>query len=124
MNYRRRQDSALGAVLSADAPTVHSSITDGKYLETWVRENEKVFPTIRPDVIEQGVWIVTSTYSTKKVSLQVWEDRESVVKSGFSAGEEDVAPTAERGELGHSDDALTYEAKIPQLFSCNLRVRH
>ncbi|KAF9766838.1 hypothetical protein IL306_000691 [Fusarium sp. DS 682] len=106
--------NTVGAVLVMKNPVVRSSIDDGTFLERWFNENSGVFPKLRSAVRDQGVWLVTSTYTSEQVALNVWQDKDKVVKLGLSAGIEGIfnlEPSIERGEARHTDGSFTYRAK-------------
>ncbi|TVY67330.1 Ankyrin repeat domain-containing protein 17 [Fusarium oxysporum f. sp. cubense] len=95
-------------------PVVRSRIDDGDFLDRWFKENQRLFPEIRSAVREYGVWLVTTTYTTKEIALNVWQDKDKVVKLGFSAGIDGIVnlePSIERGEKRHADGSFTYRAK-------------
>ncbi|SCO78262.1 uncharacterized protein FRV6_02475 [Fusarium oxysporum] len=109
-----RNSNTLGAVLVMKNPVVRSSIDDGDFLDRWFKENQRLFPEIRSAVREHGVWLVTTTYTTKEIALNVWQDKDKVVKLGFSAGIDGIVnlePSIERGEKRHADGSFTYRAK-------------
>ncbi|KAL7768440.1 hypothetical protein ACKLNR_002741 [Fusarium oxysporum f. sp. zingiberi] len=109
-----RNSNTLGAVLVMKNPVVRSSIDDGDFLDRWFKENQRLFPEIRSAVREYGVWLVTTTYTTKEIALNVWQDKDKVVKLGFSAGIDGIVnlePSIERGEKRHADGSFTYRAK-------------
>lgn len=110
-----RNSNTLGAVLVMKNPVVRSSIDDGDFLDRWFKENQRLFPEIRSAVREHGVWLVTTTYTTKEIALNVWQDKDKVVKLGFSAGIDGIVnlePSIERGEKRHADGSFTYRAKV------------
>ncbi|TXC00790.1 hypothetical protein FocTR4_00008011 [Fusarium oxysporum f. sp. cubense] len=109
-----RNSNTLGAVLVMKNPVVRSSIEDGDFLDRWFKENQRLFPEIRSAVREHGVWLVTTTYTTEEIALNVWQDKDKVVKLGFSAGIDGIVnlePSIERGEKKHADGSFTYRAK-------------
>ncbi|RYC86977.1 hypothetical protein BFJ63_vAg10110 [Fusarium oxysporum f. sp. narcissi] len=96
-----RNSNTLGAVLVMKNPVVRSSIDDGDFIDRWFKENQKLFPEIRSAVREHGVWLVTTPYTTKEIALNVWQDKDKVVKLGFSAGIDGIVylePSIEHGE--------------------------
>ncbi|KAH7164964.1 ankyrin repeat-containing domain protein [Fusarium sp. MPI-SDFR-AT-0072] len=109
-----RNSNTLGAVLVMKNPVVRSSIEDGAFLDRWFKENQRLFPEIRSAVREHGVWLVTTTYTTEEIALNVWQDKDKVVKLGFSVGIDGIVnlePSIERGEKKHADGSLIYRAK-------------
>ncbi|EWZ36544.1 hypothetical protein FOZG_10538 [Fusarium oxysporum Fo47] len=109
-----RNSNTLGAVLVMKNPVVRFSIDDGDFIDRWFKENQRLLPEIRSAVREHGVWLVTTTYTTKEIALNVRQDKDKVVKLGFSAGIDGIVnlePSIERGEKRHADGSFTYPAK-------------
>ncbi|KAH8773371.1 ankyrin repeat-containing domain protein [Hyaloscypha sp. PMI_1271] len=104
----------FGAVLITHGPVIRSKINRERIFEDWAKKNEEVFLKYRKEVQKHGVWIVTSTYSTKKLSLNVWQGREKTVKLSFSVGVQGIAnlePSIEFEEGSHDDGWTHYEGK-------------
>jgi hypothetical protein len=77
-----------------------------------------MFLKFRPEVKTYGIWIVTSIYSTKKLSLNIWQDREKTIKLGFSVGSQSIAnsePSIEFEEGSHNDGWTYYKGKVRRL---------
>ncbi len=53
-------------------------------LKNWVKKNATKIIKCWPEVKEHKLWVVTSTYSTKKCALNMWKGKRVSCKVGFS----------------------------------------
>jgi len=89
--FEYQSSTDFGAVLIASKP-VHR---DGYYFESpftrWVQDNVDVLRNCRrgPDIEEHGLIIITYTYSTRKCTLNAWQDKSKKISLGLSASATD-----------------------------------
>jgi len=95
--YSYSTDSDLGAILLTDSPVTHELYYHGSPFKNWVKKNASVIFQRWPEVKQHGLWIVTSTYTTKKCAVNMWASGGRAFNVGFSAK---VIGTTEAGPSG------------------------
>ena len=53
--------------------------------EAWVKKNEQKLLQIRPELLDYGLWMIKSTYSTRSCALNAWMDKGRSLYVGFQA---------------------------------------
>ncbi|KAF9483645.1 hypothetical protein BDN70DRAFT_958120 [Pholiota conissans] len=84
--YSYQVDQDVGAILLTSAPVTHERYYYATPFKNWLAQNATVLLTRwRDEVKENGIWIITSTFSTKKCAINMWTKRGRGIKVGFSA---------------------------------------
>jgi len=101
--YSYSTNSALGAVLFTSSPVTHERYYHESPFKNWVKKNAAVIFQRWPEVKKHGLWIITSTYATKKCAINMCYNGGRGFKVGFSA----KAVMGEAGPSGewHRDQA-------------------
>lgn len=71
----------------------------------WAKVNAKKILQQYPDTKRHGFFVVTTTFSTKKASLNAWTNPENNVSIGFKADVVDVGEIAPSGEWYAAESA-------------------
>ena len=79
-------DNEEGAILLTSAPVIKESLYHEEPFKQWMQINARIIATIWPDVLEHGLFIVTSTHSTKEARLNMLSSSSRKVAVGFNAG--------------------------------------
>ena len=87
-----------GAVLLTKAPLRHERFYYESPFKGWVRENAAKLVETRKEVLEHGLWIVTSTWSTQECAINVWNGAGKGVNVGFKTGIVGIGELAPAGE--------------------------
>jgi hypothetical protein len=106
-------EKKFGAVLLTSRPATESAIkTDVSRLVTWGERNMGPILKWNPDVEHHGMWIVTRTYGTSKISLNAWKSQGTAKMAFFTVDPDkgDLAPTDFC--VGTGDGWSNYEAKV------------
>lgn len=84
--YSYHIDSDIGAILLTRAPVTHERYYHSTPFKDWMKDNAHIIlDRWRYEAKEFGMWIVTSTFSTRKCAINMWTTRKRGVKVGFSA---------------------------------------
>ncbi|KJA17345.1 hypothetical protein HYPSUDRAFT_46553 [Hypholoma sublateritium FD-334 SS-4] len=93
--YSYHIDSDIGAILLTSAPVTHERYYHSTPFKNWMKDNAHIIlDRWRYEAKEFGMWIVTSTFSTRKCAINMWTTRKRGIKVGFSA---DVAGVGQIG---------------------------
>lgn len=87
-----------GAVLLTKAPVRHERFYYESPFKAWVRQNAVNVVTKRKEVLESGLWIVTSTWTTDECAINVWNGVGKGVNVGFKTGVVEIGELAPSGE--------------------------
>ena len=83
--YSYSTNSDLGAVLFTSPPVTHERYYHESPFINWVVNNAGVILQRWPEVKKRGLWIITSTYATKKCAINMCYKGGRGFKVGFSA---------------------------------------
>ncbi|KAF8966079.1 hypothetical protein BDZ97DRAFT_1809439 [Flammula alnicola] len=96
--YSYHIDSDVGAILLTTPPITHERYYHTTPFKTWMKKNALVILEQWPDDVKNNsLWVITSTFSTKKCAINMWTTRGRGYKVGFSAeamGLGQVGPSA------------------------------
>lgn len=67
-------------------------------LKAWIRENAAVLIAKRNEILEFGLWIVTSTWTTEECAINVWNWVGKEVNVGFKTCVVEIGELAPSGE--------------------------
>jgi hypothetical protein len=116
--YSYSTDSALGAILLTSPPITHERYYHGMPFKNWVKKNAATIFQHWPEVKKHGLWIVTSTYATKKCAINMCSDGRRSFNVGFSAKVIGIGEAGPSGEW-HRDQTDEgwgeYTAKVIHL---------
>lgn len=79
----------------------------------WAKTNAEAILKKRPEVKTQGFWVVTTTYSTDDIWVDVWKEKDQRVTLGFKVdvvGAGEIAPSGEFYR-GQSASGWTHSTK-------------
>ena len=102
MVYRYSSDDEFGAILMTESPIWRESLYFDQPFRDWVADNSAELLKARPEIRENGLWVVRWIYSTTRCSLNAWRAKEKQITIGFKA------KAVGAGELG--PDADWYES--------------
>jgi hypothetical protein len=97
--YSYSSTKNVGAILLTSAPITHERYFYATPFKKWVSQNASAIITTCPDVKDHDLWVVTSTFSTKKCAVNVWNSRGTSLKVGF---------TADIGEVGKAGASVNW----------------
>jgi hypothetical protein len=103
-----------GAVLLTKGEIKHERFYYESPFKQWVRDNAVRLIQERPEILEQGFWIVTSTWSVERAALNCWKENGRTVGVGFKAGVVGIGEVAPSGEWvtgGGSEGWVGVESK-------------
>lgn len=113
-----------GAVLLTKAPVRHERFYYESPFKAWVRDNAAGLVAKREEVLEFGLWIVTSTWTTDECAINVWNGVGKGVNVGFKTGVVEIgelAPAGEWWEDGSDAGWIRAKAFDVRCFACCLR---
>lgn len=84
----------FGAVLACPFKLQKEGFYEDRSWVSWAKGNARTIIRARPEVKQQGLWLVTTVDSTREALINVWGDKSNVVSIGFSAGMTGVAQVA------------------------------
>ena len=102
--YSYSTDSTLGAILLTTPPITHERYYHGTAFKNWVKKNAAVILQRWPEVKKHDLWIVTSTYATKKCAINMCYDGKRSFNVGFVAKAIGIGEAGPSGEW-HRDQA-------------------
>jgi hypothetical protein len=82
-SYSTTKDA--GAILLTSAPITYERYFHASLFKKWVEKNALAILAGWPEVKEHDLWVVTSTFSTKKCAINMWNSHGKGVKVGFTA---------------------------------------
>jgi hypothetical protein len=112
--YRFTAQEGGGAVLLTKAPLRHEKYYYESPFKGWLRDNATLLLEKRKEILEYGLWIVTSTWSTEECAINVWSEAEHGVGVGFKSsavGFGEVAPSGDWYEDGQDGGWLKVKAE-------------
>lgn len=74
----------MGAILLTASPITNDRFYHKSPFKNWVKKNAAKIIERWPEVKDYQLWIVTSTYSTKKCAINMWKGQQIRFKIGFS----------------------------------------
>ncbi|TFK44651.1 hypothetical protein BDQ12DRAFT_673333 [Crucibulum laeve] len=83
--YSFSTDTDSGAILLTIPPVVHDRYYYESPFKNWVKHNAVTLLKRRPEIKDYGLWIITSTYTTKKCAINLWKKSGKALKVAFSA---------------------------------------
>jgi hypothetical protein len=86
-----------GAILLTIPPVTHERFYYESPFKAWIRENAEALIKRRNEILEFGLWIVTSTWSTSECAINVWDESRKGVNVGFNTS---VVAVGELGPAG------------------------
>ena len=75
-----------GAVLLTSSPVEKCSLKTEAPFKTWVKENARLISTRWPDVLEHGLFIVTSTFATAQALTNMLQSSGQTATAGLKGG--------------------------------------
>lgn len=87
-----------GAVLLTKGNVRHERYYYEEPFKKWVRENAVGLVTRRKEVLEYGLWVVTSTWAAEECAINVWSGVGRGVGVGFKSGVVEIGELAPSGE--------------------------
>ncbi|KAF9032346.1 hypothetical protein BJ165DRAFT_1358008 [Panaeolus papilionaceus] len=95
--FKYTSDLDTGAILLTDPPITHERFYHESPFKQWVKQNSLTILKQWPEVKTYGLWVVTSTYSTQRCAINLWNKKGCGLHIGFST---DVAGLGELGPDG------------------------
>ena len=102
--YSYSTGSTIGAILLTTPPITHERYYHGMTLKNWVKKNASAIFQGWPEVKKHDLWIITSTYATKKCAINMSYNGKRCFNVGFSAKAIGVGEAGPSGEW-HRDQA-------------------
>lgn len=102
--YSYSTDSTLGAILLTSSPITHERYYHATTFKNWVKKNATVIFQRWPEVKKHDLWIVTSTYATKKCAINMSFKGKRCFNVGFSAKAIGIGEAGPSGEW-HRDQS-------------------
>lgn len=87
-----------GAVLLTKGQVRHERYYYEEPFKKWVRDNAVGLVTRRKEVLEYGLWVVTSTWAAEECAINVWSGVGRGVGVGFRSGVVEIGELAPSGE--------------------------
>jgi hypothetical protein len=103
--FRFENNETSGSVLLVKGPVVHQRYYHEAPFKRWVAANAKAILEARPEVIEYGLWAITSTWVAGEVALNCWSERGRGVDVGFNIGVVQIGELAPKGSWFHAGEA-------------------
>lgn len=101
----------FGAVLAtAGEEVVRDTYYYSAPFREWLKDNAQALIKARPEVRDHGVWVVATTYSTRKCSIAAWTSRDVEVVVGIKAAAAALGPLSGR-KLNRNGTESAFEAK-------------
>lgn len=75
----------VGAILLTSAPITYERYFHSNIFKKWVQKNALAILAGWPEVKDHDLWIVTSTFSTKKCAINMWNSHSQGIKVGFTS---------------------------------------
>ena len=75
----------MGAILLTSAPITYEGYFHANSFKEWVSQNALAIVTSWPEVKDHDLWVVTSTFSTKRCAINMWNSHGKGVKVGFTS---------------------------------------
>ncbi|KDR73009.1 hypothetical protein GALMADRAFT_252413 [Galerina marginata CBS 339.88] len=95
--YSYSVDKDIGAILLTSPRITYERYYHSSPFKRWCKENAPTILRRWPEVKTHGLWIITSTHSTKKCAINMWDARGRRLKVGFDA---EVAGLGKAGPNG------------------------
>jgi hypothetical protein len=86
----------FGAILMTEAPVVREAIYGSTALRRWCRDNTEALLSSWPEIKQNGLIIVTSTFATSHANINSWQEKGKKITIGFSGstfGAYELAPS-------------------------------
>jgi hypothetical protein len=103
--FKFQSDQNHGAVLLTSGPVVHERYYHKEPLLQWMKQNAKSIVKSHPEVRENGLWIITSTWTAENASVNCWNSKDKVVDVGFSTTALEFGEVAPKGSYLHGGSA-------------------
>jgi hypothetical protein len=103
--FRFENSDVSGSVLLVQGPVVHRRYYHESPFKRWVADNEKAILAARPEVIEYGLWVVTSTWSASEVAVNCWREQRRGVDVGFNVRVVEIGELAPKGAWFNAGEA-------------------
>ncbi|KAF5606432.1 uncharacterized protein FSUBG_6040 [Fusarium subglutinans] len=103
--FRFQADTNHGAVLLTSGPVVHERYYHKEPLLQWMKQNAKGIVKSHPEVRENGLWIITSTWTAENASVNCWNSKDKSVDVGFSTTALEFGEVAPKGGYLHGGSA-------------------
>jgi hypothetical protein len=123
--YRFSSEGEGGAILLTKSPVRHEKYYYESPFKVWIRDNATLLLKKRTEIVDYGLWIVTSTWSVEECAINVWSETGHGVSVGFktsAVGLGELAPSGEWHEDGRDGGWLKVKAEEVSLdpSTCNL----
>jgi hypothetical protein len=113
--YSYSTESTVGAILLTTPPITHERYYHESTFKNWVKKNASVIFQGWPEVKKHDLWIITSTYATKKCAINMSYKGKRCFNVGFSAKVVGIGEAGPSGEW-HRDQAdegwVEYTAEV------------
>lgn len=83
--YAYSTTKVTGAILLTSAPITYERYFHASLFKNWVKQNALAILAGWPEVKKHDLWVVTSTFSTKKCAINMWNGHGKGVKVGFTS---------------------------------------
>lgn len=103
--FRFQADKNHGAVLLTSGPVVHERYYHKEPLLQWMKQNAKSIVKTYPEVRENGLWIISSTWTAENASVNCWNSKDKSVDVGFSTTALEFGEVAPKGSYLHGGSA-------------------
>ncbi|CVL06804.1 uncharacterized protein FMAN_11900 [Fusarium mangiferae] len=103
--FRFQADRNQGAVLLTSGPVVHERYYHKEPLLQWMKQNAKSIVKSYPEVRDNGLWIITSTWTAENASVNCWNSKDKSVDVGFSTTALEFGEVAPKGSYLHGGSA-------------------
>jgi len=103
--FRFESSDTSGSVLLVKGPVVHRRYYHESPFKRWIGANAKAILKARPEVIEYGLWVVTSTWAANEVAVNCWNEQRRGVDVGFDVGVVEIGELAPKGGWFHAGEA-------------------
>ncbi|KAF4439050.1 hypothetical protein FACUT_4404 [Fusarium acutatum] len=103
--FRFQADKNHGAVLLTSGSVVHERYYHKEPLLQWMKQNAKSIVKSHPEVRDNGVWIITSTWTAENASVNCWNSKDKSVDVGFSTTALEFGEVAPKGSYLHGGSA-------------------
>lgn len=87
-----------GAVLLTKGEVRHERFYYESPFKDWVRDNAVELAKKRKEVLEYGLWVITSTWVADECAINAWSGAGRGVSVGFKAGVVEIGELAPSGE--------------------------
>ncbi|TAQ87224.1 hypothetical protein B7494_g4456 [Chlorociboria aeruginascens] len=112
--YHFSSEDEGGAILLTKSPVRHEKYYYESPFKDWVRDNATLLITKRREILEHGLWIVTSTWSSEECAINVWNDAGHGVGVAFKSsavGFGELAPSGDWFEDAQDEGWLKVKAE-------------